>query len=375
MKRICSRRSILAMALVSSLFFLPACRPDEVVPTPEPGPKVARETVAYVAGWGETDDESWPAYWQDGRWIGLGVCRDPGVEWPVRYAFSVFVSGSDVYTAGYSSCESRCTACYWKNGVRTDLRHPAADSYAKSIHVSGDDVYVAGWIDFGDYTIPCYWKNGVRIELSRFGPSKVDQAAAIVVSGGDVYIAGTVNRNPDASLMISSPCYWKNGERVDLKGYDGVANGFGNSICVSRGKVYVAGNVAYGGNSLPCYWVDGVRHDLKQNIPGWANSIQVSEMDVSGGMNVYIAGMVLIHATSKMIPCVWKNNVRTELDVADSGYAGSIFVLDNDVFVAGFGSNNTYYNTPCYWKNGARTDLVAGPYAGGCAQAVFATYK
>jgi hypothetical protein len=67
--------------------------------------------------------------------------------------------------------------------------------------------------------------------------------------------------------------------------------------------------------------------------------------------------------------------VRTDLDVAKSGFAASIFVLNKNVFVAGFGNIGSYYHTPCYWKNGVRTDLVPGSYPGGCTHAVFATYK
>jgi hypothetical protein len=77
----------------------------------------------------------------------------------------------------------------------------------------------------------------------------------------------------------------------------------------------------------------------------------------------------------KTTPCVWKNRVRTDLDVAKSGFAASIFVLNNNVFVAGFGNIGSYHYTPCYWKNGVRTDLVPGPYPGGCTHAVFSTYK
>jgi hypothetical protein len=370
MNRIGKLRILLSLLLVFSLFLLPGCRPEEVVPTPEPGPKAARETAVYVAGWGDTDDESFAGYWQDGQWKDLSACSDPGKR-PWRYAFAISVSGDDVYVAGYNGCDSKLVACYWKNGVRTDLAHPAADSYASSMCVSGDDVYIAGWLDFDAYTIPCYWKNGVRTELNRLGPSRVDRAEAIDVSGNDVYVAGTVNRNPDASQMISSPCYWKNGERVDLKAYDASNLGFGNSICVARGKVYVAGYIMYGCDTMPCYWIDGVRYDLKNDVPGWAYSIQVS------GTDVHIAGMVQTGQGEnyKTTPCVWKNKARTDLDMAESGFAASIFVLDKNVFVAGFGNIGSYYHTPCYWKNGVRTDLKPGRYPGGCTHAVFATYK
>ena len=201
MNKIGNWRLLLSLVLVFSLFLLLACRPEEVVPPTDTGPKAERETVSYVAGWAYTDDGSFPGYWKDGQWTALSVCGHPG-ENPWHYAFAISISGDDVHVAGYNRCDSRLVACYWKNGVRTDLGHPAADSYASSMCVSGDDVYIAGWLDFGDYTIPCYWKNGVCTELNRLGPSRVDKAEAIVVSDGDVYIAGTVNKNADRKSVV-----------------------------------------------------------------------------------------------------------------------------------------------------------------------------
>jgi hypothetical protein len=64
-----------------------------------------------------------------------------------------------------------------KKVVITDLA-AGVDSNASSIAVFGGDVYVAG--DYNDTSTQtaCYWKNGVRTDLSTTGNSA---ARAIVV--------------------------------------------------------------------------------------------------------------------------------------------------------------------------------------------------
>jgi hypothetical protein len=78
-------------------------------------------------------------------------------------AWDVFVQGDDVYVAGsYREANGDFRACYWKNGVRSDLPGGVM-SEAKGIVLVGTDVWVVGW--YGDYPTAsraCSWKNGVR---------------------------------------------------------------------------------------------------------------------------------------------------------------------------------------------------------------------
>jgi hypothetical protein len=56
---------------------------------------------------------------------------------------------------------------YWKNGVETVLHSSAANAFASSIYVSGDDVYVAGYAyNTGQPSYAVYWKNGVEVKLT-----------------------------------------------------------------------------------------------------------------------------------------------------------------------------------------------------------------
>ena len=366
------KRQLLFLSLLAlGMLLMLACQPAEDAPSPEP----PRETVIHVAGWGDASTGSTPFYWQDGELEYLDACIPSGSLIGEGYAHSIFVSGNDVYVAGWIFCIGR-KACYWKNGVRTDLLQTQGTNYVRSIYVSGSDVYVAGWIDFRDYTIPCYWKNGARIELSRLGASAM--AKAIFISGSNVYVSGETNVSVNMNPGIAIPCYWKNGARTDLGVIDPQREGYANAICFSAGNVYVAGSVvdtAYTG--VPCYWVNGTRITLSRlcAYTGWAESIQVSRNDV------YVGGATQ-STTTEIIPCYWKNDKRTDLSVVSpgkGGYVNSLFVLGNDVFAAGYGgldpNQGADYALPCYWKNATRVDLNTGTFPGAFATGIFATYK
>jgi len=383
MNRIGNWRLILSLVLVFSLFLMPACRHEEVVPKPEPKPEPqpepARATTVHVVGWGRTEKGyGFPLYWRDGQSADLSVCHYPTPAIGGAFAYSVFVSNSDVYAAGTGSCDYRSVATYWKNGVRTDLKSRTLHYHAKSIYVSGSDVYLAGWIGTSNKSIPCYWKNGVRVELSRPASSTSAEAYAIFVAGTDVFVAGTSNLEVDMNQAVSLPCYWKNGVRTDLSVIDPGHNGYGNAIHASEGNVYVAGYcVDQTGSGVPCYWLNGVRTELSRvNVyTGWAESIQVS------GGDVYVAG-ASESGVCEIIPCYWKNGQRTDLSVAKpgrGGYVNSIFVLGQDVFAAGYCGNDPNVAEdpaiPCYWKNGVRTDLTTASYPEAFATAISATYK
>lgn len=77
-----------------------------------------------------------------------------------------------------------------------------------------DQIYLAGHAMeiSGRYT-PCYWKNGNRIDLTRKYDTDDGEAYSIAISGNDIHIAG----------ISGVACYWKNGERTDLSTYTGEA--------------------------------------------------------------------------------------------------------------------------------------------------------
>ncbi len=94
---------------------------------------------------------------------------------------------TDVYVAGYElNSKNEEIPVYWKNGTEVKLPSGASTKcMAKAIFVSGNDVYVAGYTG----SQACYWKNGVLVSL----PSQLDtlQATSIHVNNGNVYVGIT----------------------------------------------------------------------------------------------------------------------------------------------------------------------------------------
>jgi hypothetical protein len=141
----------------------------------------------YAAGW-ERDSQG--GGYDDALWKN-------GVVQSGQYGRrSVFVSGSDVYTAPFLQ----------KNGVSQYLDLSGAyTGNTSSVFVSGNDVYVAGFIlpiwgtDYSDY-VACLYKNGIRQNLGDGGTT----AVSVFVSGNDVYVAG--NNFEQGSVIL-----WKNG--------------------------------------------------------------------------------------------------------------------------------------------------------------------
>ncbi len=98
---------------------------------------------------------------------------------------SIFVSGDDVYTTGKLiaiglPAGAYLGAAYWKNGIENDLpviTPPDASTFytTTSVFVSGSDVYVAGYSSY--YPPPytsitdsaVYWKNGIETSLHTPG--------------------------------------------------------------------------------------------------------------------------------------------------------------------------------------------------------------
>jgi len=191
-------------------------------------------------------------YWKNGAPI---VLPDLGQG---ALAHSIFVLGNDVYVAGWQGKTTQLdptntlhtqVATYWKNGVPTELTDGTALSVAYSIFVSGADVYVGGFAcqnldpNCGNAT---YWKNGVPVQLtSNTGTA----ASSIFVSGTDVYVSGNEANNVGD--------LWKNEMSVELTGSS--AGSAANQVIFAGGHTFVGGAVINpSGVPVVTYWKDGV---------------------------------------------------------------------------------------------------------------------
>ena len=199
---------------------------------------------------------------------------------------SIFLSGNDLYMAGSDAFNERYPTYVpklWKNGEPQPL-DLSDDGYAYSVAVSGDDVYVAGYAqvstDEGPVSKAVLWKNGAATVLNpQTGTSAV--AYSVLVSDGDVYVSGYHWQRGDD---FNTPVVWKNGaiQRLPAMPRGGTAY----SVSVSGQDVHVAGRCFDARNEpRAAYWINGVLQDL-----GYGDINRVVVLDG----HVFLSGMAFV---------------------------------------------------------------------------------
>jgi hypothetical protein len=210
-------------------------------------------TDVYVAGGEQAQlSNTLAKYWKNGIPV---VLPDLGQG---ALAHSIFVLGNDVYVAGWQGKTTQLdpthklvtqVATYWKNGSPTELTDGTALSVAYSVFVSGADVYVGGFacqtLD-PNCAMATYWKNGVPVQLTN---KTGTTASSIFVSGTDVYVSGNKDNN------IGD--LWKNEMPAELTGSS--AGSAANQVIFAGGHTFVGGTVINpSGVPAVTYWKDGV---------------------------------------------------------------------------------------------------------------------
>jgi hypothetical protein len=314
----------------------------------------------YVAGTEESGSGYVAKYWKNGQAVSL----TDGTTYAAAY--SIFVSGNDVYVCGnvgyVVDAVTSPQAYYWKNGSPIIL----GAGYARSIAVSGNDVYVCGYTGdaFHGYHA-CYWKNGNITYLPEntrsddywddYPVSSTDSKAySIFISGSDVYIAGQETIVRDGGSGISA-VYWKNGNEIYL-----IKGSFAGSKNDAANSIFVAGQDVYACGALDArYWKNGSSFYLwgSGGYITMANSVSVS------GTDIYVAGtqkdgklyQTAFNQLRRFVAKYWKNGQPVNLtDGSKDAYATSIANSGADVYAAGYEEKQAGVRNwvAKYWKNG-----------------------
>ncbi len=308
-----------------------------------------------------------PAYWKNGQPV-YYTDGTIGYNGTAGDATSIFVSGDDVYMAGYARfCGSlRCgdDGMFWKNGISAYLNLP---TYPNSLAVSNNDIYIAGSSGYltGTGGNAAYLKNEDKIDLPSGSAGSI--STAIAVSGNDVYVAGigiTGNIYNGPQKYIAK--YWKNANAINLT--DGTNGAQVWSVAVSGNDAYVAGmewngksyqdasgntykkSVAkYWKNSIPVILTDGTEDAFTQSIAVSGTDVYVAGTEWNGKSYQDTSG----YTYKKSIAKYWKNGQPVNLtDGTEDAEAKSIAVSGTDVYVAG-----TVNGYATYWKNGVAVKL------------------
>lgn len=322
-------------------------------------------TDVYVAGYeSSAAGPDTAVYWKDGVPTTLPD-QNLGSQ-----AFSIAVSGSNVYLAGRVNNGTVDVATYWNNGTAVALTDGTREAVATSIFASGTDIYVAGYEFSGTsgdpsnpgYGVAMYWKNGIPVALTD--GTEPAEASSIFVSGTDVYVAGfeetDTQTGPTTYAVNPVATYWKNGAPVALT--NGEQASEASSIFVSGSDVYVAGyycTVSAPDCSRPLYWKNGMIVPLTfSSSPAIVSSIFVS------GSNVYtVGGEGAVGTGASLIADYWENGAETQLAESGNGVAANQIVVSNgDTYIAGAEGEGGFPQQAMalYWKNGIAVPLTSG---------------
>ncbi|MCL1892688.1 MAG: hypothetical protein FWG02_00440 [Holophagaceae bacterium] len=320
-----------------------------------------------------------PTLWINGKPQRLSDCKG---NWSEKNSYradalSVFVSGKDVYVAGYEED----SAMLWKNGKPQHLKQERKYGYsykATSVFLSGKDVYVAGSVGrYGDNGDAILWKNGEPQDLQQSsvkniasGKSFYVEANSVYVSGKDVYVAGTATIIDTKNGYDDFGILWKNGKPQFLYDEDSLKRQHASSVFQLDGNVYVAGNQIKKrspGSQAATLWKNGTQHfyltDGKREasiseVIATKNIVYAVGYEYNEGGGLGDTAAMLWKIPSQELKKAGQNTQQISFETQRlsaekySGLANSIFVIGEDVYVAGRDRNASGRWATTVWKNG-----------------------
>lgn len=228
-------------------------------------------------------------------------------------------SGS-IYITGFDRPGSYSQACYWKDGVRTDLTDGSSDAVANAIAVTDAHVYVAGFKDYAGsvLNVPTLWVDGTAQPLSpASGPH--DAATGVAVFNGSAHVVGS-RRHPDTGEDVAM--YWHEGSVQALS--NGMSDAMAIGVFVDASGVYIAGEM----DGKAVCWHDGVLEELTDGT----TSAAAFDIQVENGV-VYVCGAEE-NEEGILQACLWVNGVKSMLTL-NGGSANALHVVDGTVYVVG----------------------------------------
>ncbi len=193
------------------------------------------------------------------------------------------------------------------------------------------DIFIVGEAD-GKATL---WKNGEIIEQKERSSFK-----SVFVFGNDVYIGG--------GDFISGDYYarlWKNGAKMNIQGATNRSEI--ESIYVDGDQVYAVGfEENSSGDTEAKVWKNGVVNTIGNG--GYGIGTESAESLFVHNNDVYVV-------TNDESSYLWKNN--SNILTLDTGFFDSVFVIDNDVYLAGDTRNDDNIRVATVWKNGEPQEL------------------
>ena len=303
----------------------------------------------YIGGYYMIGSDLYACYWKNNELVPLGSGN----------ITAIYLDGNDIYCGGFYSNSSVDNAFYCKNEVRVsvELDDTGNASRIYSIAAAGGVVFACGYETIGAITVSCYWINGKKYSLNNLGTGN-SRANSIIIDNDtlDFYIAGYYTDG------YQKACYWINGNECITLPVPNYTNPAYEAISVtlSNGKLYFCGDCDHASvyDCLPCYWIDGEFVELQ---PGNTDAV-VNDIKIYNG-TVYCIGDELI-GFANTYPTLWKDNSIVWSDTSATN-GRKFTVYNGDIYATGYYDSNQY---PCYWKNGNRTTLnyPSSPSHGSC---------
>ena len=265
------------------------------------------------------------AIWKDGQFH--QYLDNPRGDATGSVAYSMFISGNEIYAAGYV----QDAPGFWKDNVITVLPYTLT-GVARSIAVSNGIAYVVGY-DMNDSWASCamLWKEGEppTVLYDPAGALNSD-AYSVFVSGGSVYIAMRYNVDYQEYWAV-----WKDGVLTTYPLVQGAMRQRFESIFVANGKVYVAGTATFTAYSTAVLWEDGVPLLLHRQDPDYDS--EASCVYVYND-NVYVSGLITSYVDNVITryPTVWINGEPTTISMPASPlptFSDDDYILPRAIFV------------------------------------------